>query len=122
LELIIEEYSVVGSFLFLGGLYMNFLMKFKRWKSQGYKSEPQICEYCEKKQKCIKYKIVNFFSIGCFFRADCYKKKPEKYVEKDTVCDVCEFKSECNLTEITGMADTRRHFVRGIGSECKRNV
>lgn len=46
-----------------------------------------------------------------------------EYVEKDTRCDKCEHIEECKengyLIDITRLADTRQHFIRGIGCNCK---
>lgn len=53
-----------------------------------------------------------------------FKKKnrydPQPYVEKDTICDLCKYKHECELkVDITTLNDTRRHYMRGIGGICK---
>lgn len=44
----------------------------------------------------------------------------ESYVEKDTECDLCEHKAECDLIEITNYYDTRMHLAPNIGNRCKK--
>ncbi len=43
-------------------------------------------------------------------------------IEEDTECDLCEFLDSCvgegNLIQATMPADTRRHFIRGVGAPC----
>ena len=67
-----------------------------------------------------------YFKGGCmqFLRRLFGKKKikyqePIPYVEKDTRCDLCEHKDECELLEITILADTRQHFISGFSNICK---
>ena len=42
------------------------------------------------------------------------------YVERDTKCDLCDFKNSCDLVEITRMYDNRQHFVPMRGFKCKK--
>lgn len=44
----------------------------------------------------------------------------ETYEEKDTECDLCEHKEECDLIEITNLYDTRMHLAPDIGNRCKK--
>lgn len=48
-----------------------------------------------------------------------------EYIERDTECDKCEFLESCifdsNALECTSEEDTRRHYIKGLGSECKRS-
>lgn len=51
------------------------------------------------------------------------KKKVEKsYIERDTECDLCEYRDECigNLIECTTLSDTRQHFTRCLVADCKK--
>ena len=53
-----------------------------------------------------------------------FKKKekyiPQPYVEKDTKCDLCKYKYECDSkVNITTLNDTRNHYVCGLGGYCK---
>ena len=53
-----------------------------------------------------------------------FKKKekyiPQPYVEKDTCCDLCKYKYECDSkVDITTLNDMRRHYIRVLGSKCK---
>ena len=40
------------------------------------------------------------------------------YEEKDTKCDLCIHKDQCDLLEYTSIADTRRHFIPMRGFDC----
>lgn len=42
-----------------------------------------------------------------------------EYHEKDTKCDLCSCKDECDLIDITTLRDTRRHFISGIDNVCR---
>ena len=44
------------------------------------------------------------------------------YEEKDTKCDLCDRKSECDLLECTHSLDTRRHFIPMLGYSCPLEV
>lgn len=44
------------------------------------------------------------------------------YEEKDTKCDLCDHKDQCDLLERTSPADTRRHFIPMIGFDCPLEV
>ena len=44
---------------------------------------------------------------------------PSEYNEKDTECDLCPHKDECDLIETTRLDDTRRHFVRAPFYMCR---
>ena len=46
------------------------------------------------------------------------------YVEKDTKCDLCNNRSECEeyLIDCTYSADTRRHVINGIGHFCPLDI
>lgn len=44
----------------------------------------------------------------------------EPYEEKDTKCDLCEHKVECNLLECTTVNDTRKHLIPNIDNVCKK--
>ena len=46
------------------------------------------------------------------------------YVEKDTKCDLCSNRSECEeyLIDCTHSADTRRHVINGIGHICPKDI
>lgn len=54
------------------------------------------------------------------------KKKEEiEYkprIEKDTICDKCEFLERCksnnNVMDCTSLYDTRQHYTRNIGGFC----
>ena len=53
-----------------------------------------------------------------------FKKKkkyiPQPYVEKDTICDLCKYKYECDTKmDITTLNDMRRHYIRGWDGRCK---
>lgn len=54
------------------------------------------------------------------------KKKVEykPYIELDTECDKCEFLYQCKndgyVVNCTIYEDTREHFIRGLGSNCKK--
>lgn len=57
------------------------------------------------------------------------KKKKEKsktkehHIEHDTRCDKCDRLQECLkddiLLDVTKMSDSRKHYIRGMGAECK---
>lgn len=54
---------------------------------------------------------------------DFKKYTPRKYVEKDTVCDLCDCKSDiCNLVDATTIQDTREHVKRGMCGECAKAI
>ena len=45
---------------------------------------------------------------------------PQPYVEKDTRCDLCKYKDECDAKICSTISlDTREHYIRGLGGECK---
>lgn len=55
----------------------------------------------------------------------CKKQEEFEYtprVEKDTICDKCEFlercKSQNNVIDCTSLYDTRQHHTRNIGGFC----
>ena len=53
-----------------------------------------------------------------------FKKKkkyiPQPYVEKDTRCDLCKYKDECeDKIDVTTLNDMRRHYIRSLGGSCK---
>ena len=50
---------------------------------------------------------------------DAYKRG---YVERDTRCDLCDNKSECEdyLIDCTRYEDTRRHVINGMGHICPK--
>ena len=45
------------------------------------------------------------------------------YTERDTRCDKCELLSKCleddGLLDITKMSDSRKHYICGMGFECR---
>ena len=43
------------------------------------------------------------------------------YEEKDTECDLCEFKHECILIDVTRNEDTRTHMRSAMGNICKKH-
>ena len=45
-------------------------------------------------------------------------------VEKDTKCDLCNNKGECEdyLIDCTRSEDTRRHVINGIGHICPKDI
>lgn len=47
-----------------------------------------------------------------------------EYHEKDTKCDLCEFKSKCEpyLFDCTMLCDTRKHVTNSIGHICPKNI
>lgn len=45
----------------------------------------------------------------------------EPYEEKDTECDLCEFKHECILIDVTRNEDTRTHMRSAMGNICKKH-
>lgn len=48
------------------------------------------------------------------------QNKPQPYVEKETRCDLCAYKYECDSkVDITTLNDMRRHYIRGLGGSCK---
>lgn len=49
---------------------------------------------------------------------------PYEYVEKDTKCDLCDNRSECEeyLLDCTHSSDTRRHVINGIGHICPKDI
>lgn len=49
------------------------------------------------------------------------KYKTEKYVEKFTKCDKCEFLKDCkeHLVDCTTCSDKFKHYINGIGHTCK---
>ena len=59
-------------------------------------------------------------------------KSPSKFedlnslyiVEKDTKCDLCDNRGECEdyLIDCTHSEDTRRHVVNGIGHICPKDI
>ena len=46
------------------------------------------------------------------------------YVEKDTICDLCNKRDKCEeyLIDCTVTADTRRHVINGIGHICPKDI
>ena len=46
------------------------------------------------------------------------------YVEKDTKCDLCDNRNECEdyLLDCTHSSDTRRHVINGIGHICPKDI
>lgn len=46
------------------------------------------------------------------------------YIEKDTKCDLCDNRSECEdyLIDCTHSEDTRRHVINGIGHICPKAI
>lgn len=48
------------------------------------------------------------------------------YVERDTKCDLCEYLNECidvgNVLDCTHSMDTRKHYIHGMGPDCKSGV
>lgn len=40
------------------------------------------------------------------------------YEEKDTKCDLCDHKDQCDLLECTTIRDTRKHFIPMRGFNC----
>lgn len=48
------------------------------------------------------------------------KFKVHKYKEKDTKCDSCEFLSTCDVMDVTGIEDSRRHWLPNLGVVCKK--
>ena len=46
------------------------------------------------------------------------------FIEKDTKCDLCDNRSECEdyLIDCTHSEDTRRHVINGIGHICPRDI
>jgi hypothetical protein len=54
------------------------------------------------------------------------KKKTEykPYIEHDTECDKCEFLEQCKddgyVINCTTYYDSRQHFIRGLGSNCRK--
>ena len=46
------------------------------------------------------------------------------YAEKDTKCDLCDNRSECEnyLIDRTHSEDTRRHVINGIGYICPKDI
>lgn len=45
--------------------------------------------------------------------------KEYHYYERDTKCDLCPYKDECTLIEITCLHDTRRHFIKTPFYTCR---
>lgn len=50
------------------------------------------------------------------------RQEPIPYVEEDTRCDLCELKDQCNLTEVTMLADTKKHYANVMGDKCKKET
>lgn len=46
------------------------------------------------------------------------------FIEKDTKCDLCDNRSECEdyLIDCTHSEDTRRHVINGIGHICPKDI
>ena len=42
----------------------------------------------------------------------------KEYLEHDTKCDLCDRKSECELMNVTRVADTRTHILNAFGFSC----
>ena len=42
----------------------------------------------------------------------------KEYLEYDTECDLCDRKSECELMNVTRVADTRTHVLNAFGFSC----
>lgn len=59
--------------------------------------------------------------IDLFRKRKTEEQKPI-HEEHDTECDLCKYRDECleNLLECTASSDTRKHFIRGLGAECKK--
>ena len=49
-------------------------------------------------------------------------KIPVEYHERDTRCDLCDNKGECEdyLIDCTRYEDTRRHVINGMGHICPK--
>lgn len=49
--------------------------------------------------------------------------KEFKYIEKDTMCDKCNFFEECDgfLFEVTTLLDDRQHFIKSCDN-CKKII
>ena len=95
----------------------------------------QDCEYCEYSDKdyifddelgeeyplyiCKKGNDTSF-DFEC---KDFKKYTTERYVEKDTKCDKCQYLKECmvnyEVLNCTTSEDTRSHYVVGAGNDCK---
>lgn len=47
--------------------------------------------------------------------------KPQKYIEKYTKCDKCEYFKECQeyLIETTDCLDENKHYINGMGHVCR---
>ena len=52
---------------------------FQRWKEKGFKSGPSICEHCDHKGNCKKYKFAKKTKTACLFKADCFENQYSKY-------------------------------------------
>lgn len=52
------------------------------------------------------------------------KFNKSEHIERDTKCDKCEFLESCilcgNVIECTSGEDTKRHYIKGLVSECKK--
>lgn len=82
------------------------------WKLLDYQKEYlNVCyEYIlQNKQLCSSEEWMNI---------------PYEYVEKDTKCDLCDNRSECEeyLLDCTHSSDTRRHVINGIGHICPKDI
>lgn len=59
-----------------------------------------------------------------FFKKLFKPKQAERYtyIERDTKCDLCDRLEECRdkgcVVDVTRFADTRTHYVIGLGKEC----
>ena len=42
----------------------------------------------------------------------------KEYIEHDTKCDLCDRKSECELMNVTRVADTRTHVLNAFSFSC----
>lgn len=58
------------------------------------------------------------------FRKRKTEEQKHTYEEYDTECDLCNCREECYekdfLLDCTICADSRSHYIRGLGVECKK--
>ena len=70
-------------------------------------------------------KLINLFKTDSGSSSPGQVDKPQSgtHVEKETVCDGCEYLNEClaagNLIDITVVSDDNTHHIVGPGSSCK---
>lgn len=59
--------------------------------------------------------------IKRLFKKNKVEYKP--YIEHDTECDKCEFLYKCKddgyVINCTSFEDSREHYIRGLGSNCR---